>query len=369
MTKLERILGAYDSALPLSGAVTIPSAWYTDAGVYGLERLGVFGGHWVMVGRSDALQEPGAFFTVSVAGEPILVVRGNDGQLRAFYNVCRHHAAAVRTEVEGCASVLQCPYHGWTYGLDGALKGTPEFEGVEGFDKSQFGLVPIRVDTWENFVFVCQNVEGPSLAQYLGEVAGMMKPLGLDRLAFVERREYRLACNWKVYVDNYLDGGYHVPYAHKSLSTVLDYKRYKIECGDRWCMQSSPMTAGDDPKTAAVRSGETAQYLWVYPNFMINVYEGVMDTNLVLPLSVDQTLVVFDFYFGPEQMDRADESIAVADRVQLEDHGICESVQRGLASRSYDVGRLSVRREAGEQAFHRLLQADLLAALAHNGSC
>ena len=133
-------------------------------------------------------------------------------------------------------------------------------------------------------------------------------------------------------------------------------------------MQSSPMTAGEDPKTAAVRSGETARYLWVYPNFMINVYDGVMDTNLVLPLSVDETLVIFDFYFGPEQMDQADQSIKVADQVQMEDHGVCESVQRGLASRAYDTGRLSVRREAGEQAFHRLLQADLLAAFQQNGS-
>ncbi|MFQ5490487.1 MAG: aromatic ring-hydroxylating dioxygenase subunit alpha, partial [Phycisphaerae bacterium] len=362
------MLGAYDSGRPLARAETIPGEWYTDERVYALERQGVFGGNWVMVGRLDALKEAGQYITATVAGEPIVVVRGQDGELGAFFNVCRHHAAEVLTETQGCVSVLQCPYHGWTYGLDGALKATPEFDGVDGFDKRDSGLVRIEVDSWENFVFVRLGDEGPGLADYLGGAVDLMKPLQLGGLGFVERREYRLACNWKVYVDNYLDGGYHVPYAHKSLSTVLDYKQYQIECRERWCLQSSPMTAGGDPETAAVRSGETAHYLWVYPNFMINVYDGVMDTNLVLPLSVDQTLVIFDFYFADRLVDRADPSITVADRVQLEDHAVCESVQRGLGSRAYDTGRLSVRREAGEQAFHRMLQADLWASLARNGS-
>ncbi len=165
-----------------------------------------------------------------------------------------------------------------------------------------------------------------------------------------------------MYVDNYLDGGYHVPHLHKSLNSVLDYSAYTIENGERWSLQSSPLVASEDASVAQTRTGDRAWYYWLYPNFMINVYEGVMDTNLVLPLGEDRCEVIFDFFFADTSPSREQlnaESVAVSDRVQAEDVDICESVQRGLHSRAYGAGRLSVRREAGEHLFHRLLAADL----------
>jgi len=143
---------------------------------------------------------------------------------------------------------------------------------------------------------------------------------------------------------------------------VLDYSNYLIEVGERYCLQSSPMVSRGDDEISASRKGERALYYWLYPNFMINCYEGVMDTNLVRPLAIDRTEVIFDFYFadvseGARERNLA--SIEVGDRIQQEDLDICESVQRGLNSRAYDAGRLSVRREAGEHLFHRLLYADL----------
>jgi choline monooxygenase len=165
-----------------------------------------------------------------------------------------------------------------------------------------------------------------------------------------------------VYVDNYLDGGYHVPFLHQSLNEVLAFKEYTIECFERVCLQASPTAASaDDATTSAVRKGR-ALYYWAYPNFMLNSYEGYFDTNLVIPLGVDRMKVVFDFYFtdvGDEVRELNQQSIAVGERIQDEDHAICESVQRGLGSRAYRAGRLSVRREAGENLFHRLLAADL----------
>ena len=182
-----------------------------------------------------------------------------------------------------------------------------------------------------------------------------------------ERRHYPLNCNWKVFVDNYLDGGYHVPHIHGGLNSVLDPGKYKIETGERFCLQSSPMvTEKGEAQTASVRTGDRACYYWIYPNFMINIYEGVMDTNLVIPLAVDRTEVIFDYYFADVSeaaRERNLASIAVSEQIQAEDVAICESVQRGLASRAYDTGRLSVRREAGEHLFHRLLHADLTAGL------
>ena len=356
---LDRLLKAYDREAPLAQASTIPAQWYTDAGIARLERERVFGRVWQMAGRLDQVERAGQFFTIDIAGEPLVVVRGADGGLRGFFNVCRHHAAAVATAEGGTAQIFRCPYHGWTYGLDGSLKGTPDFAGVCDFDRAANGLVPVRVAVWESFVFVCLAPDGPGLEESLGNLRERFAVLNLSGLKFHTRREYLLQCNWKVFVDNYLDGGYHVPYLHKGLNSVLDYAQYTIENGDRYCLQSSPMvSSGGQSQIEATRTGNRALYYWLYPNFMINLYEGVMDTNLVLPMGVDRTRVIFNFYFTGVAAN-AEESIAVSDEVQREDVAVCEAVQRGLGSRVYGAGRLSVRREAGEHLFHRLLARDL----------
>jgi choline monooxygenase len=362
-SSIEQILSSYDDGAPLAQASTIPGAWYTDPRIADLERLSVFSKTWQLVARTDQLKSSGQFVSTTVAGEPIVVVRGSDGVLRAFFNVCRHHAAAVVTEPCGHAALLRCPYHGWNYGLDGSLKGMPEFEGVENFDRAQNGLVPVRVETWECFVFVNLDNHAAPLTDFLGGLVKRMEPLGISKLHYFDRRTYDIHCNWKVFVDNYLDGGYHVPHLHKGLSSVLDYKQYTIENEDRYCLQSSPMVASDeDAATGAARKGDRAWYFWQHPNLMINCYEGYMDTNLVIPVDVDHCTVIFDFYFGDiseSSRNYNEESVSVGNRVQEEDLGICEAVQRGLKSRAYRAGRLSVRREAGEQLFHRLLAADL----------
>jgi phenylpropionate dioxygenase-like ring-hydroxylating dioxygenase large terminal subunit len=366
MQSVRDILASYNDKAPISEAFTIPGPWYVDPRIADLEARSVFATTWQMVGRIEQVEKPGQFVTANIAGEPIVVVRGNDGALRAFYNVCRHHAAAVVTEACGQASILHCPYHGWNYGLDGSLKGMPEFDGVRDFDRQQNGLVPVKVETWEKFVFVNLDPDAVALRDFLGGLVKRVAPLGVSRLHYFDTRSYDIACNWKVFVDNYLDGGYHVPHLHKGLSSVLDYKEYTIENEDRYCLQSSPMvSSSEDAATGATRKGDRAWYFWQYPNLMINCYEGYMDTNLVLPLDVDHCRVIFDFYFADvSEASRAynQQSVAVGARVQDEDLGICESVQRGLKSRAYGAGRLSVRREAGEHLFHHLLAADLKAA-------
>jgi len=358
------VLNLYNPADPLENASTIPAPWYFDPRLAQLERNSVFASNWQAVGRLDQVKDPGQFFTIDINNEPLLVVRGNDGQLRAFYNVCRHHAAAVVPEEKGCAKQFRCPYHGWTYGNDGALKGMVEFEGVCNFNRADNGLVPVRLDAWENLLFVNLDGKAAPLPEFLGKVPARAAPLKLtEKLRYFDRRIYTLNCNWKVYVDNYLDGGYHVPHAHKGLSSVVEYTKYTIENLERACLQSTPLDSSGalDSSIGSTRQGH-AFYLWVYPNFMINAYSGVMDTNLVLPLGVDKCAVIFDYYFAdvsPAAAQHHRESIAVSEKVQDEDMAICDSVQRGLASRAYVAGRLSARREAGEHLFHRLLYADL----------
>jgi choline monooxygenase len=367
---LSELIDSYDPNAPLEQAATIPASWYTNQLIYDLELQIVFARSWQMIGLAERLAEPGQYLTCEISGEPIVAVRGNDNGLRAFYNVCRHHAAAVMTEPEGKAAQLRCPYHGWTYSLAGELKGTPDFAGVCSFDRSMNGLIPVDIEQWENWVFVKLENSDPktTLRDFLGaDLVAQIRPLKLENLHWLERRHYTFDCNWKVFVDNYLDGGYHVPHLHKGLDSVLDYSNYMIENGERFCLQWSPIVSeGAEAQTGAVRKGDRALYYWIYPNVMINCYDGVMDTNLVIPRGIDKTEVIFDFYFpdlSENSRARNVASIEVGQRIQDEDVAICKSVQRGLNSRAYNTGRLSVRREAGEHLFHRLLYADLKTAI------
>ena len=366
---LQNLIDSYDPSDPLDHASTIPASWYTNQELYDLEVRTVFSNTWHYGARRDQLVLPGQYVTTDLASEPLVIVRGNDEKTRAFFNVCRHHAAAVMTEPEGQSPQLRCPYHGRTNSLSGELIGTPDFSGVCDFAREINGLVPVELSEWENWVFVRLNQHGLSLPQFLGEdLMTQIQPLNLADLHWQERRHYSFDCNWKVFVDNYLDGGYHVPHLHKGLDSVLDYSNYMIENGEHYCLQWSPIVSeGAEEQTGAVRKGDKALYYWIYPNFMLNWYDGVLDTNLVIPRGVDKTEVIFDFYF-PDVVSEAARarnraSIEVGQRIQDEDVAICKSVQRGLTSRAYNAGRLSVRREAGEHLFHRLLYADLKAAI------
>jgi choline monooxygenase len=246
------------------------------------------------------------------------------------------------------------------------LRGTPEFEGVADFCREDNGLAEVKVADWGPLVWVHRGRTPPPLADHVAPMPERTACLGLEALRFVERREYVLACNWKVYVDNFLDGGYHVNTVHPGLAGVLDYTHYRTEIFSHASVQTSPLRAADksdDVSIAAVRAGDSAHYWWVFPNFMLNLYAGVMDTNLVLPLGPDRCLVIFDFYFASTEGEQSkrfiQESLAVADRIQQEDAGICEEVQRGLTSSAFDVGRFSVRREIAGYHFHQLLARQL----------
>jgi choline monooxygenase len=359
----------FDATLPLARAHTIPSSWYRDPRIAEAERSAIFGKSWQLVARSDQLANPGSFVTAIVAGEPVLLVRDAAGVLRAFFNVCRHRAACVVTEPEGTTNRLRCRYHGWTYDLTGRLRGTPEFENVDDFRRDRNGLVPVAVDSWGPLVFV-------NLADSPSRLSDSVSPLpskvgSLAKFRFVERRSYQLGCNWKVFVDNYLDGGYHINTVHLSLAGVLEYAQYATDCFASTSLQTSPLRVPSQEKaggsTAVVRGGERAFYGWAFPNFMINVYSEAMDTNVVVPVGPERCEVNIDFYVSVIERGAVQsfgvESVNVGHRIQLEDVGVCEDVQRGLASKSYDTGRYSVRREIGVHHFHQCLAKELRAAL------
>jgi len=328
----------------LARASTLPSSWYVDPAVLASEQRSIFGRTWQLVGRAEQVAEPGGYFTAQIANEPLLIVRGNGGELRALSNVCRHRAGPI-AKGEGKRPVLQCGYHGWTYALDGRLLTTPEFDGVENFEKSAVCLPRFRVEEWGGLIFVNLDPAAPSLRDFVGDLA-----TSLDRFRdfhLAARKEWFVDCNWKVYVDNYLEG-YHIPIVHPSLFRALDYQRYSTETRRTYSIQHAPLRQGDD----------RAEYYWLFPNLMLNVYADNFSTNLIVPIGPTRTLTLFEWYFhnpdAPDVQRRIDEQIAFSDEIQLEDIGICEAVQRGLASSTYETGRFSPQRENGVHHFHGL---------------
>jgi choline monooxygenase len=215
----------------IARAWTLPSILYTDKQVFAAEKTRIFERAWQVVGRRDQVANPGDYFTTELAGEPLLLVRGSDEKLRGFYNVCRHRAGPA---AEGCGSrkLFRCGYHGWTYDLQGALISATEVEGVEGFRAEDFSLAPVRVEEWFNFVFVNLDAGARCLAEGLGECPRQAEKFKFSEMKLFERRTYDMACNWKTYVDNYLEG-YHLPSVHPGLNRELDYNAYVVEpiCG------------------------------------------------------------------------------------------------------------------------------------------
>ena len=353
---LQSLLAGFDPELPLERAHTIPNTWYTSPEIARLERDAVFARTWQVAGRRELVANPGQFLTADVADDPVLVVRGEDGTLRAFLNVCRHRAARVCSEACGTVTKLRCHYHGWTYDLAGNLRGVPEFDGVEGFRREDNGLPPVAVAEWGPYVWVHLEKPTEPLEEFLRPLPGwVVGRNALAGLVWRERRHYDLACNWKVYVDNYLDGGYHVNTIHPGLAGVLDYREYRTTPDGHTVLQSSPMKPGEGT-TGRSRVGDLAAYWWVFPNVMVNLYSGVLDTNIVVPLAVDRCRVLFDLYFLPEApAEFVRDSLVTTDEVQREDVGVCEEVQRNLTGRSFATGRYSVKRENGQHYFHQLL--------------
>ncbi len=343
----------------LARASTIPSAWYFDPAILQQENERIFARSWQLVGRADQVAMPGNYFTAEVAGEPLLVVRDREGELRALSNVCRHRAGPVASG-SGTRASFQCGYHGWTWSLEGGLLTTPEFEGVEDFDRTHCALPQFEVAVWGPLVFVRVTAEGPALAEVFDGIDPSIGGRDLSEFKWIHRKDWWIDCNWKVYVDNYLEG-YHIPIVHPGLFRELDYANYRTETFAHYSIQHSPIRK---PDRLRVREGsDQARYFWIFPNLMLNVYPDNFSTNLIIPAGPGRTLTIFEWYFADPDTAAArrmlEETVGFSDEIQLEDVGICEAVQRGLRSRTYDQGRYSVRRENGVHHFHQLLSRGL----------
>ena len=338
---------------PIERSETIPSSWYTDVRMHKTDCDGIHTKTWQYICHISRLPDPGNYLTATIAGNPIILVRGKDSQLRAFYNVCRHRGGPLAIDEQGTCNALQCKYHGWTYLLDGSLRGVPQFDRVELFDKKDYGLIPVRLEEWEGLLFVnlSKQLDLSSVSSIMQGISDRIAPASLHSKNFCKRLTYDINCNWKVYVDNYLEG-YHLPYVHPELCNLLDYQHYTTETFEHYSLQYSPFTGKEN--LYGTTNGE-AFYYFIFPNLMLNILPGRLQINLVVPLGHNKTRVLFDYYYDDITSDQAqkliDEDIRYSDVIQREDMGICEFVQRGLESAAYDKGRFSVEMEKGVYHF------------------
>jgi choline monooxygenase len=337
----------------LDHATALPARYYASEAMLAMEQRAVFARSWQLVAHQGQLAEPGDHVVEQVAGVPVLLVRGQDGVLHAFPNVCRHRAGPLALCNGKGARALHCKYHGWTYTLEGQLRSAPEMQGAADFRVEDIRLPPLRVHEWQGLVFVALRDDVPAFDVVYAGIAGRIAPIDLSAMRYLRRDSYEIDCNWKVYVDNFLEG-YHLPHVHPGLSKVLDYRAYDTELFAWHSLQSSPLR-----NSTGIYGDGQAYYYFIYPNVMLNIMPGRMQTNRIVPMGPGRCRVEFDYYYA--QDDQAQARIAAdqafSDEVQSEDIAICEAVQRGLGSGTYEAGRLCPRRESGVWHFHNLLRA------------
>ncbi len=337
----------------LDDAITLPAYLYCGNAAYELDKKAIFGNSWQCVGHISQLQNSGDLIVTGVAGKPILVLRDHDGNLRSFYNVCKHRAGPLAIE-NGNVKILSCKYHGWSYKLDGQLRTAPEMNSTPNFDTCKIHLDAIHVDTWQGFIFVNLANQPPSLGSVFAGIIEKIMPIDLSAMQFHHRDEYNVNCNWKTYMDNYLEG-YHLPHVHPGLNKLLDYKSYTTELFDWYSYQFSPLE-----NSQSFYGEGSAHYFCVYPNLMLNILPGRCQLNIIIPISHNRCKVIFDYYYSDPESESAKKMIAedleFSDEVQDEDITICEHVQKGLESGSYHQGRLCVKRENGVWHYQELVR-------------
>ena len=355
---------AYDADLapqPVGHATALPARFYTDAAVAALDRQVVFDRGWQLIAHVCQLRGAGDHVIANLAGLPVIAVRGNDGaggpgEVRVLHNVCRHRAGPLATCDGLAAKSLRCRYHGWTYGLDGTLRSAPEMGDVQDFNVADVQLPQLTVRIWQGMVFAAVDAAcAPPFDAFVSGIdARLGTTRGLEHYGHHHRIGYDVVCNWKVYVDNYLEG-YHVPHIHPGLNKLLDYRSYLTQTADWYALQFSPLESKD-----TLYGDGDALYYWLWPNTMLNILPGRLQTNRVVPMGVNHCRVEFDFYYTPDESGEArarrEADLAFSDEVQLEDLTICQDVQRGLASGSYLPGRLNPLRENAVHHFHELLR-------------
>jgi len=321
---------------------TLDALYYCDPSVYRAERKSVFAHNWLFFGLERDVAEPGSCFAATIAGYPLLLVRGEDRELRAFHNLCRHRAGPLAEEgASRCGTSLVCRYHGWRYALDGRLASARDFGAAQGFDPRQYGLMPLAVAVWRGLVFVNLDCDAPPFENVVAPLERRLGDRGFERFTRAERSQHDLKCNWKTYVENYLEG-YHIPVLHPSLNASLG-SAYGVE------VEGNLQFYYADAKEGAAVAG---LWGWMWPCLGFNVYADGILIERMLPVDADNTRLEYLFLFAPEaDEDAVGRAVSASLVTTAEDIAMCEAVQRNLSAGIYRTGRLSPKHEHGVQWF------------------
>jgi Rieske 2Fe-2S family protein len=348
---------------PVERASLLPARVFHDPAVFAFEQERWFASTWLCVGREEDAEQPGSYFLVQVAGESVIVLRDRSTSLRAFHNVCRHRGSTlVDPPAQGLTGSLvriQCPYHAWIYDLDGALRRAPHTEEIDDFDVADNGLLAVRLETWQGFVFVNLDAQAPTLLDHLADLPATVAGYPIGTLRRARRIEYSVAANWKVIGENYSEC-YHCPGVHPQLNRLSPYDRGRnFESEGPWA--GGWMELVDDAETMSTNGqrhgrpplagiGEDnwrrVYYMVLWPNLLLSLHPDYVMTHQVWPLDAEHSRVVCEWLFEPATMARPDfdpsDAVDFWDLTNRQDWAVCERQQTGTASRAYVPGRYAL---------------------------
>jgi glycine betaine catabolism A len=341
-----------------SGAKTLPQRYFVSPEIFAKEQELIFSTRWVLVGHQSQIAKAGDYFVQEVAGESVIVVRDQRGEAHGFYNVCRHRGTRLCEDMTGHSSTIRCPYHAWTYGLDGQLVGAPHMDKVQGFDKAEHSLHAIEMALWEGFIFVNLIDEPTPLEEVFGPLAGKFSHWNLPKLRSAKRIEYDVRANWKLIFENYSEC-YHCPGVHPALQKLTPYDLAENDlCEGPFLGGFMPITKGHSltmtGNVCALPVGDIKGedhdrvfYYSIFPNMLLSMHPDYVMVHQLWPQAPERTLILCDWFFHPGAFDRADfhpdDAIEFWDMTNKQDWHVCELSQQGIASRAYQPGPYSPR--------------------------
>jgi choline monooxygenase len=326
---------------------TLDAALYAGEDTYRREQATLLRRAWRLVGHENMLPQAGDYLTDLVGGAPVVAARGADGEIRAFHNVCRHRAGPLATDFTGnCGKELVCHYHGWRYALDGRLRNAVDFGAAEAFDPREFGLFTARIESWRGFLFVNLDINAAPLLEELAPLEALWSRRDITVHPFTLRRTHEIACNWKTYVENYLEG-YHVKAVHPELSTQIETDQYTVTMHGSISVHEAPPTGG---------GATDGLWAWAWPDLGVNVYRNGLMMERMTPLGPDRTRLDYLYFYDPAFAHELEDMLRGSDQVTLEDKIICEQVQANLSAGVYRAGVLSPKHEVGVRWFQNRIR-------------
>lgn len=349
-----------------AGPKTLPQRYFISPEVFAEEQKKIFSRQWILAGHQSDIAKPGDYILAEIAGESVMIVRspspqglgttGNQsGEIRAFYNVCRHRGSRLKEDACGRVSAIQCPYHAWTYSLEGKLIGAPQME--EDFDKADYSLAGVNLELWNGFIFVNLEANPIALAEWFAPLGDKFSDWKMSALRSARRIDYDVRANWKLVFENYSEC-YHCAGVHPELTKLSPSDSAQNDLcegpflgGFMTIEKGRSLTSSGKACALSIENRDSGRvyYYSIFPNMLLSLHPDYVMVHQLLPKSPDQTLIRCDWYFNPNAFDRSDfdpdDAVQFWDMVNRQDWHVCELSQQGISSRAYQPGPYS-RRES-----------------------